>query len=116
MRETIEIGDLIKVSGEVGLWTVVAARVRNLEPKFLVQLGEDPESAQWFHSDSVTLLQKASTPEPMPEPMPSPMFETILEPMPEPIFEPMSEPTPEPTPEKDPGSSWMGGIPHFSAS
>ena len=60
MRETIEVGDLVKVSCEAGLWTVVAARVRNLEPKFLVQLGEDPLTSRWFQSDAVTLMQKSS--------------------------------------------------------
>lgn len=58
MQATIEVGDLVKVSCESGLWTVVAARVRNLEPKFRVQLGEDPATAQWFRSDAVTLMQK----------------------------------------------------------
>jgi hypothetical protein len=63
MQETIEVGDLVKVSCEAGLWTVVAARVRNLEPKYRVQLGEDPETAQWFQSDAVTLMQKTHSSE-----------------------------------------------------
>lgn len=58
MQENIEVGDLVKVSCKGGLWTVVAARVRNLEPKFRVQLGEDSATAQWFQSDTVTLMQK----------------------------------------------------------
>jgi hypothetical protein len=59
MREIIEVGDLVKVSCKPGLWKVVAARAHNLEPKFMVQLGEDPTAAQWFQSDAVTLMQKA---------------------------------------------------------
>lgn len=68
MRETIEVGDLVKVSCQTGLWTVVAARVRNLEPKFLVQLGEEPKTAQWFHSDAVRLMQKTAKPQNDPSP------------------------------------------------
>ncbi len=63
MRETIEAGDLVKVSCKTGLWTVVAVRVRNLEPKFMVQLGEDPATSQWFHSDAVRLMQKTAKPQ-----------------------------------------------------
>lgn len=66
MRETIEVGDLVKVSCEGGLWTVVAARARNLEPKFMVQLGEDPTTGQWFQSDAVTLMQKTAKSESRP--------------------------------------------------
>ena len=63
MRERVAVGDLVKISGESGVWTVVAARVRNLEPKFQVQLGNDPSTVQWAQSDVVTLLQKALKPD-----------------------------------------------------
>ncbi|MGB6975160.1 MAG: hypothetical protein WBD67_10795 [Terracidiphilus sp.] len=62
MKETIEVGDLVKVSCKDGLWTIVAARVRNLEPKYRVQLGEDAATAQWFQSDAVVLMQKNHKP------------------------------------------------------
>jgi len=61
MRESIAVGDLVNVSCERGIWTVVGSRVRNLEPKFQVQLGEDPSTVHWVQSDVVTLMQKAST-------------------------------------------------------
>ena len=61
MRESIVVGDLVNVSCERGIWTVVGSRVRNLEPKFQVQLGEDPSTVHWVQSDVVTLMQKAST-------------------------------------------------------
>lgn len=67
MQERITVGDLVKVSGERGLWTVVSARIRNLEPKFQVQLGNDPSTVEWFQSDAVTLIQKAPKLEPMPD-------------------------------------------------
>ena len=63
MQERIVVGDLVKVSCEGGLWTVVGARVRNLEPKFQVQLGKDPSTVRWFQSDVVTLMQKGPKPE-----------------------------------------------------
>ena len=63
MRERVAVGDLVKISVEGGVWTVVGARVRNLEPKFQVQLGTDPSTLQWVQSDVVTLLQKALKPD-----------------------------------------------------
>lgn len=61
VRESIAVGDLVNVSCKRGVWTVVGARVRNLEPKFQVQLGDDPSTVHWVQSDVVTLMQKAST-------------------------------------------------------
>ena len=96
MRETIEAGDLVKVSCEAGLWTVVAVRAHNLEPKFMVQLGEDPATSQWFKSDAVKLMLK--TPKPEPEPVP------------------MSEPESMSEPASAPQYSWMTGVPQHSGS
>jgi hypothetical protein len=62
MRESIAVGDLVKISCEGGLWTVVGTRVRNLEPKFQVQLGTDTSTLRWFQSDAVLLMQKAAKP------------------------------------------------------
>lgn len=92
MRETIEAGDLVKVSCKPGLWTVVAVRVRNLEPKFMVQLGEDPTTGQWFHSDTVRLMLKSPKSEPVP----------------------MSEPESRTEPGSVPQYSWMTGVPQHS--
>ena len=94
MRETIEAGDLVKVSCKTGLWTVVAIRVRNLEPKFMVQLGEDPTTIQWFQSDAVRLMLKSPKPEPVPVPM--------------------SEPESASEPGSAPQYSWMTGVPQYS--
>ena len=63
MKESIAVGDLVKIFGEGGVWTVVGARVRNLEPKFQVQLAMDESTIRWFQSDVVTLMQKAAKPE-----------------------------------------------------
>jgi len=60
MQQSIAVGDLVKVFGEGGVWTVVGARVRNLEPKFQVQRAMDESTLRWFQSDVVTLMQKAS--------------------------------------------------------
>ena len=62
MKESIAVGDLVKIFGEGGVWTVVGARVRNLEPKFQVQLAMDESTTRWFQSDVVTLMQKAAKP------------------------------------------------------
>jgi hypothetical protein len=94
MRETIEAGDLVKVSCEAGLWTVVAVRARNLEPKFMVQLGEDPTTSQWFQSDVVRLMLKSPKPEPVPVPM--------------------SEPESKSEPASAPQYSWMTAVPQYS--
>ena len=59
MQQRIAVGDLVNISGEGGVWTVVGTRVRNLEPKFQVQLGMDESTIRWFQSDVVTLMQKA---------------------------------------------------------
>ena len=63
MQQSIAVGDLVKIFGEGGVWTVVGARVRNLEPKFQVQLAMDESTIRWFQSDVVTLMQKAAKPE-----------------------------------------------------
>jgi hypothetical protein len=63
MQESIAVGDLVNISGEGGVWTVVGARVRNLEPKFQVQLAMDESTIRWFQSDVVTLMQKAAKPD-----------------------------------------------------
>jgi hypothetical protein len=63
MQQSIAVGDLVKISGEGGVWTVVGARVRNLEPKFQVQLAMDESTLRWSQSDVVTLMQKAAKPE-----------------------------------------------------
>ncbi|HEU5352424.1 MAG TPA: hypothetical protein VFU55_12585 [Terracidiphilus sp.] len=96
MRETIETGDLVKVSCKAGLWTVVAARARNLEPKYFVQIGDDPTTAQWFNSDSVTLMLKT----PKTEPEPEPTFQAVSQP------EPETEPVPQSAPDYS-EYSWM---------
>ena len=59
-NERIEINDLVGIAGERGIWTVVGSRVRNLEPKFQVQLGDNASTVRWVQSDAVTLMQKAS--------------------------------------------------------
>ena len=94
MRETIEAGDLVKVSCKAGLWTVVAVRVRNLEPKFMVQLGEDPTTSQWFQSDAVRLMLKSPKPEPVPVPISGSESESETE--------------------SAPQYSWMTGVPQYS--
>jgi len=63
MQPSIAVGDLVNISGEGGVWTVVGARVRNLEPKFQVQLAMDESTIRWFQSDVVTLMQKAAKPD-----------------------------------------------------
>ena len=63
MQQSIAVGDLVNISGEGGVWTVVGARVRNLEPKFQVQLAMDESTIQWFQSDAVTLMQKCAKPD-----------------------------------------------------
>jgi hypothetical protein len=63
MQQSIAVGDLVNISGEGGVWTVVGARVRNLEPKFQVQLAMDESTIRWFQSDVVTLMQKAAKPD-----------------------------------------------------
>ena len=63
MRQSIAVGDLVKICGEGGIWTVVGARVRNLEPKFQAQLAMDESTIRWFQSDVVTLMQKAAKPD-----------------------------------------------------
>ena len=63
MQQSIAVGDLVNISGEGGVWTVVGARVRNLEPKFQVQLAMDESTIRWFQSDVVTLMQKSAKPD-----------------------------------------------------
>jgi hypothetical protein len=63
MQKSIAVGDLVNISGVGGVWTVIGARVRNLEPKYQVQLGKDESTVRWFQSDAVTLMQKAALPD-----------------------------------------------------
>jgi len=63
MQQSIAVGDLVKICGEGGVWTVVQARVRNLEPKFQVRRAMDESTIQWFQSDVVTLMQKSEKPD-----------------------------------------------------
>ncbi|HVC46304.1 MAG TPA: hypothetical protein VND90_03570 [Terracidiphilus sp.] len=63
MQQSIAVGDLVNISGEGGVWTVVGTRVRNLEPKFQVQLGMDESTIRWFQSDAVSLMQKTAKPD-----------------------------------------------------
>jgi hypothetical protein len=63
MQQSIAVGDLVNIYGEGGVWTVVGARVRNLEPKFQVQLAMDESTIRWFQSDVVTLMQKSAKPD-----------------------------------------------------
>jgi len=63
MKESIAVGDLVKIFGEGGVWTVDGARVRNLEPKYQVQRAMDESTIRWSQSDVVTLMQKAAKPE-----------------------------------------------------
>ena len=63
MQQSIAVGDLVNISGEGGVWTVVGDRVRNLEPKFQVQLGMDESTIRWCQSDVVTLMQKTAKPD-----------------------------------------------------
>ena len=63
MQQSIAVGDLVKIYGEGGVWTVVGARVRNLEPKFQVQRAMDESTIRWSQSDVVTLMQKSAKPD-----------------------------------------------------
>lgn len=63
MQQSVAVGDLVNIYGEGGVWTVVGARVRNLEPKFQVQLAMDESTIRWFQSDVVTLMQKSAKPD-----------------------------------------------------
>jgi hypothetical protein len=63
MQQIIAVGDLVKIYGEGGVWTVIGARVRNLEPKFQLQRAMDESTIRWFQSDVVTLMQKSAKPD-----------------------------------------------------
>ena len=60
MQERIAVGDLVKISCVGGISTVVGTRVRNLEPKFQVQLGDDASTVRWVQSDVVSLMYKGA--------------------------------------------------------
>jgi hypothetical protein len=57
--EAIEMKDLVGVTDEKGVWTVVG--LRDDEPRFEVQSRLDPTTRKLVVSDQVILLQKAPT-------------------------------------------------------
>src|ERR1017187_4332204 len=63
MQQSIAVGALVNISGEGGVWTVVGARVRHLEPKFQVQHAMDESTIRWCQSHVVALMQKAAKPD-----------------------------------------------------
>jgi hypothetical protein len=60
-KHTLEIDDLVSVQGANGNWRIVGTR--DLEPKFLVQLGLDGATIKFARSETITLLEKAKKPD-----------------------------------------------------
>ncbi len=62
--QDIEIGDLVRLEVEKGIWTVVGTRSE--EPKYRVQLGMDAGTIKYVRSDVTALVEKAAKPDAVP--------------------------------------------------